>query len=679
MQKNQTISGFESPHYCDFIMTDTDEKRSVLDSVPKIKNLLDHFDQFGLTLFENLEIRATGHKGFNLIIPAGAIAYEPLDNFSDVVYRFVELLLPNEGKTKGWLNWYRSEDTSQSKEANRLKHADSSIYEKSRLYRLPGTKNAPKSEADDDGQPYGFCVYLNKDEVDEIFKNPEILYEIWSKPNSRGTDKSYITGEHFWQYKPVPKLQEIWERAILLAKNKPKYHAAFETKGNYNPLGSFAPKCIKNLWEVINNGGYGVDKDGKRVDLLEGKCNETFTSMLPWLYKVYPDAGFFSAAVRHLNGKLERPMPDSAISAMLEAHHKNRYGFSCGMDTPKGHLLQSFCGGACSKNKRTWVYGHEAYDKMNRYWLQGDSKVTTGLKFWDDIFHGHLPGQVICAQSLPGVGKTSFNGRIFRHQIPIAQSMNKLCLFSTPEENHEIIATYLAMQQGEMTLLRLKQEIKENGQANGKIHDFNESYGQDYVLDYIRGKTPKTIRENLQQIQQSSGKDFFSIILDSVTFVKPDNDGLSGSARAESIANAMEDLAAEFNCPLFLSVHLPKFEAYNNMGKKAKRKMTDHRPSLIGAKGTVDWAGLSSHLYSIYTRGDKVVMLAMEKGRLREDGQMLPPPQPYLRSGHYMIYSLEEATQLYGNQVDQVFGVDSYELNQIAQYGDHELDKEQTS
>lgn len=680
IKKNQTISGFESPHVSDFILTDTDEKRSVLDSIPKIKNLLDHLETFGLVLFENLEIRTTGHKGFNLVIPAGTIAYEPLDNFSDVVYRFVELLFPDEGKTKGWLNWYRSEDTTQAKDANHLKHVDSSIYEKSRLCRLPCTKNAPKTETEDDGQPYGYCIYLNKTEVDEIFKNPESLFEIWSKPNGRGVDKSYLSGDHFWQYKPVPKLQELWEQAISLAKNKPKYHTAFENKNtSYNPLGAFAPKCIKKIWEIVNNGGYGVDKSGNRIDLLEGRCNETFAAVLPWLYKAFPDIGFVSAAIRHLNGKLSQPMPESAINSMLEAHHRNHYGFSCGMDTPKGRLLQSFCGGTCAKNKRTWVYGYEAYDKMNRFWSQGDSPVTLGIEFWDDIFHGHLPGQVVCFQSFPGVGKTSFLGRIFRHQIPKAKAMNKLCYFSTPEENHEIIQTYLAMQQGEMTLSRLKQEIKEYGQANGKIHEFNESYGQDYIIDYLRGKTPKDIRNNLLAIQQSSGKGFFSVHIDSSTFIKPDNDNLSGSSRAESVANALEDIAAEFDTVLFISIHLPKFEGYSKFSKKHKIRLTDNRPSLIGAKGTVDWAGLVSHLNSIYTRGDKVVMFAPEKGRLREDGQMLPHPQPFLRSGHYMLYSLEEAKQLYGEQVDQVFGVDSYELNQIAKYGDHEVEKEQVS
>jgi len=677
VEKEKSISGYKGLHISPFIMTDTDEKGSVLDSVAKVKDLIEHFDSFGLTLFENMLIRLTGHKGFNLIIPAGTIGYEPREDFSDVVYRFVELLLPNEGKTRGWLNWHRSEDSDYAREANKLKHTDSSIYEKSKLYRLPCTKNAPKSPEENDGQPYGFCLYLDKNETEAVFNNPKEIFDIWSQPNGRGVTKEYLDGSHFWTYKPVPKLQELWERAIELAKTKPTYHLVTGSKGSFNPLGALAPRCIKKAWDVINNGGLGVDKDGKTVDLLAGRCNDTFEAILPYVYRMFPDEDFFCAAIRRLNSKLEKPMSSSSVDGMLATFLKNKYGFSCGNDSGRGKLLQSFCGGYCSKEKRTWVYGHEAYDKMNKFWLQGDSPVTTGMRFWDEMFRGHLPGQVVCFQSLPGVGKTSFNGRIFRHQVPIGKQHDKICVFSTPEENHEIIQTYLSMQQGEMTLSRLKEEIKRDGRANGKIQDFNEKYGRDYVLDYIRGKTPKAIRENLEQIRQNSGKNFFSIILDSVTFIKPDNDNLQGAARAESVANAMEDIAAEFNTTLFISIHLPKFEAYNSFGKKRKQRLTDGRPSLVGAKGTVDWAGLVSHLASIYTRGDRVVMLAPEKGRLRDDGRPLPHPQPYLRSGHYMLYSLEEAAQLYGDRVNDVFGVDSYELETIAEHGDHELESQE--
>lgn len=667
--KNSTISGFVGSHISDTILTDTDEKDSVLDSIPKLKNLIEHLESFGLSLFENLLVRTTGHKGFNLVVPAGVIGYEAKDNFAAVAYRFIELLFPNEGRTKGWLNYYHKEQGENNRQANTLKHVDQSIYgDQARLHRVACTKNQPKSVEDDDGQPYGYCLFLSKDELETIFREPKAIYSIWKKPNNYNVTNDFIDGSYYWNYKPVPKLQELWEKAIQTV-GQTKAKVFYQSGTGFNPLGVRAPACIKEIWKLVVEHG-GMDKSGK-TDLLAGNRNNTFEAILPWLYQSFPDQTFFQASVRYLNSKLSKQISESDLNSMLATYEKNKYGFACGHDSNMGKVLQGFCGKSCGKAKRSWLYGDEAYDKMNAFWAQGDSLCTTGIGFWDELYHGHYPGQVVCLQSFPGVGKTSFLGRIFRHQVPIAKSQGKICVFSTPEENQEIIATYLAMQQGELTLKRVKEEVKLYGGVNGKVAEFKNAYGRNYMIDYIRGKRPSQIRDSLESMRQQSGMDFFSIALDSMTFIKPDNDNLTGAARAESVANAMEDLAAEFNTTIFMSIHLPKFEAYSKMGKKSKR-VTDQRPSLIAAKGSVDWAGLVSHLFSVYTRSDKVVMLAPEKGRLREEGQPLPPPQPFVRTGHYMLYSTEEAQKIYGDKAGEIFGLDFYELETIAKHGEVE-------
>jgi hypothetical protein len=660
-----TISGYVGKSIPDFIYLDIDERDGgILGAVPKLREVLDCLNKVDVTL-DRLVVSCTGSKGFSPKIPAGFVCWEPEYSFSTIVKRFVELIFPAE-----WIGRYNPDEPERNK--NIL--IDAQIFDGARLWRIPNTLNSSRRVKLGDDRPRGFKVWLQKDEVLALLDQPELVFEYWKEPRKFGSEKEWLDGSKFWEFEPVPKLQELWQQAKDDTRNK-KTVAVGDNSAKLSyvstpaKLGILMPKAIKNMLDFCETG----DPE----NWLSGRRNSFFWVLSTALYAYLPSIDLWRSMVHYTNSKLVIPMDNNELNSTLESIQRHEYSLPQDPTDIKFKIYQEFGG---TSSKTTWADALQVFEMTQEYFAQGFSPIILGIQPWDQRFGGHQRKSIVVLVSYSGVGKTTLLVRAGRSQAPIAKGRDELVIFSSPEESLPVFGAYFAMQNEGVTPRRLY-EMAADRSLNGRARRWSEDHQNHFVFDHIRGKSPSEIGRRLEEIRQKKGKSIMSVLMDSVTYLRPDPGfkWSSSSDKASSIVDGLNELADKFDCVLFLSVHLTKEETKWHKSKKDGGLVTDRNPGLYSGKGTTAWTDFAPQGANLYTRKSRrVIMQAPFKERFLLDGlgkrNEMTLPIPLIRDDHYMIHTIDEIERAYENP-EELFNIDLEELREVAEFGEFEKER----
>lgn len=630
VDSGKPINAYSGKYLSDFIVLDIDHSDGAHLAVPLIKELLETLDVKGLKVTEpeRYSYATTGLKGFVFLIHAGAIGFEPEVNFADISRKFCELLLPKKvGKGQGFL-------------------VDASNFESARLYRVIGSFNAPKNPDEAEktkDRTRGYKVELIWNDILDLIKNPEHVYELWKAPNDRGIDDQTILGNRYWKCEPVPFLQSLWQQAKETYKEE-----KVQVQGtSFTPskISTRHPACVAKLLDVIQNG----DPD----NLLAGHRHQAFLGLSTYAahgmgLSASPRA--HAAFVTEIHNRLPavKQLPEHELKEIIRDGLK--FSFSCG-NADSGTSLMKFCGSQCTKQmldpKRRWRNLKELLPGVEEFFQGVRTPFLFGIKKIDDYIGGFMKKTMNWVVSDPGTGKSLLMLQSWVNMAKIAKEHDFTSIYLSPEESLTGLASNLAMQLEKRTFGEIIAQYPDLGVKT--FREFCEHYDPYAKLGDIRALTTKEIKKTILDAQQASGKKINVVYLDNITYLGIVKANLSGGVGyAQQVAVEINEMMDELDAVLFGSIHMPKAAVERKTRKAFKDggEYTEAKPKADSAFGSLFFWAYASCQLGLYNRGD-FLMLSMSKCRKRINGdRYLIKPVPLYMSSHYAAYELSKIYEL---------------------------------
>ena len=629
------INAYSGKYLSDFIPFDTDNHNGAHFAVPEFRQLLEALDAKGLkvTEAERYSYSATGLKGFVFLIHAGAIGFEPEQDFAQIARQFAKLLLPGKvGRFKAGVEekWW----------------IDSANFETARLYRVIGSFNAAKSADEAEktkDRIRGYKVELEWHEIKAIVEKPEYVYELWKRPNDRGLDDQTILGNRYWKCEPVPFLQSLWQQAKETYKEE-----KVQVQGtSFTPskISTRHPACVAKLLDVIENG----DPD----NLLAGHRHQAFLGLSTYVanglgLSVSPQAHVAFVTEIHNRLPAVKQLPEHELKEIIRDGLK--FSFSCG-NADSGTSLIKFCGQSCIKQSldptRRWRSLKELLPGVEEFFQGVRTPFLFGIKKIDDYIGGFMKKTMNWIVSDPGTGKSLLMLQSWVNMAKIAKEHDFTSIYLSPEESLTGLASNLAMQLEKRTFGEIIAQYPDLGVKT--FREFCEHYDPYAKLGDIRALTTKEIKKTILDAQQASGKKINVVYLDNITYLGIVKANLSGGVGyAQQVAVEINEMMDELDAVLFGSIHMPKAAVERKTRKAFKDggEYTEAKPKADSAFGSLFFWAYASCQLGLYNRGD-FLMLSMSKCRKRINGdRYLIKPVPLYMSSHYAAYELSKIYEI---------------------------------
>lgn len=634
------INDWPGKYLSDFIPLDLDNSEAAHLAVPDFRGMIEALYAKGLKIEESerYSICLTGLKGMETKIHAGAIGYEPEQDFAKIARRFVELLLPGKVGKNTWV--------------------DASIYQPARLTRIIGSFNAPKNEDEAEKTKEkirGYKVELAWDEVASIVeKEAKLVYELWSKPNDRGIDEATVSGSRYWNCEPVPFLESLWQQAKETYREEKRTQVHGTSFAPLQVQSKFArhPACVSKLLQIIESGD--VDNE------LSGTRHQAFLGLAVYASNVLSLANSpraYEAYLRDFHEKLPeaKRLPETEFREIVRDGLK--FSFSCG-NKDSGTSLIKFCSGSClqkvgSPNRR-WETPLEMFPKVKGYFDHVNSPLKIGLRHIDEVMCGVDRKSMNIFIAAPAVGKTLIGLQSFLKMASVAKELDFVLPFISAEEQLSTLVSNVAVQTEKRNKRQIDRMMNDFGMPSFREwcehHEHHVRFVDANVL------TVKQVLKELEEIKHTSGKDMPVFYFDNLTFIKPDAKYITkGSNYAQVVAEELKELVFYANAAMIGTLHIPKDSAQQIRKMKDGTKYAQSVPELYSGMGSSYWANLGTAQWGLSRRGD-FCMVNWTKGRKNMDGNYnVSKPFPLFVTPYYRALEYWEIAAMPEEEVKQQF------------------------